>query len=549
MRRKHGRHGGYLLTAVALAAHRTHCPEDTLKLNRSALVALLAVATTLVAGAGTAQALVWTPLDSTTTEEIATVEYHPDGRIWFATTNGKIYRRAAGGPFTLEGSFPGRQFSDIAFDPSGTVGLATADSGSLYRSVDGGDSWGLVLLTNTSFDHTCPSSGGPYAAMTPTANLLAIGWSSASTVYVVSAARGQVLRSTSSGQPGTWSDASRQSNGDCRINANVTDVAPIPGSATDLYFVDDSFGGLWRTADGLASFAADRGDVVNCFDVGMRVAVDPASPNRVAAAGVCTGTLHWGFSSDGGTTSEYVHSLSSARVRDLGAGPGVFIAVGDAGLVEQSFGGTDASAQPAGGALATRDWRAVDFADASHAAIAGVGGALAITDQANVPPTSGGGTTPPPDTTVPTIGGGVAIGDRTLIPGQGTSFGFNASEAGLAVLTFEKRFDGLKGKRKGRRVCLSKTKKRLGALRKQAGSGGRAYRRLLAKQACRGYQRVGQIRKQVQPGSNAIAFNGRIAGRKLSRGAYRAKLVVTDSAGNKSRTETVRFTVAPKRRR
>jgi hypothetical protein len=31
--------------------------------------------------------------------------------------------------------------------------------------------------------------------------------------------------------------------------------------------------------------------------------------------------------------------------------------------------------------------------------------------------------------------------------------------------------------------------------------------------------------------------------------AYRARLVVTDSAGNKSRTETVRFTVASKRRR
>jgi hypothetical protein len=45
-----------------------------------------------------------------------------------------------------------------------------------------------------------------------------------------------------------------------------------------------------------------------------------------------------------------------------------------------------------------------------------------------------------------------------------------------------------------------------------------------------------------------IIFNGRIAGRRLRPGRYRALLVITDTAGNVSRTEQIRFRVLRRRR-
>lgn len=137
------------------------------------------------------------------------------------------------------------------------------------------------------------------------------------------------------------------------------------------------------------------------------------------------------------------------------------------------------------------------------------------------------------------------IGDRTLVPGQKTVFRFRSSSAGRAVLTFEKRFRGLKGRRKGKRVCLARTRRRLRALRRKVHSR-RAFRKLLRRRSCRGFRRIGRIRQRVVDGANAIRFNGRIAGRKLSPGRYRAKLVVVDRAGRVSRTETLKFRVVRK---
>ncbi|HYI80462.1 MAG TPA: hypothetical protein VEW67_06350 [Thermoleophilaceae bacterium] len=155
------------------------------------------------------------------------------------------------------------------------------------------------------------------------------------------------------------------------------------------------------------------------------------------------------------------------------------------------------------------------------------------------------------DTTRPGVSD-ATIGDRTLLPGQATTFRFNASEAGLAVLTFEKRFKkGVKvrKKAKGKKAkltCLPATKKRLRALRKQVNTK-KAYRKLLKKRACKGWQRVGQIRQRVRAGANSIPFDGRIAGRKLAKGQYRGRLVITDAAGLASRTETIKFKVVAKK--
>jgi hypothetical protein len=140
------------------------------------------------------------------------------------------------------------------------------------------------------------------------------------------------------------------------------------------------------------------------------------------------------------------------------------------------------------------------------------------------------------------------ISDTTLKPGQAAKFTFNSNEAGTAVLTIEKRFLGLKGKRKGRKACLPRTRKRLSALRKRAASA-KAFKALLKKKKCFGFRRIGQIRQPVKAGRNTIEFDGRIAGRPLSPGRYRARLVITDAAGNVSRTETVAFTVVGEKKK
>lgn len=169
------------------------------------------------------------------------------------------------------------------------------------------------------------------------------------------------------------------------------------------------------------------------------------------------------------------------------------------------------------------------------------------------PPTGGGG-----DTAAPGVSG-FGIGDSTLAPGQGTTFSFNSSEAGIATLTIEKRVKGLKLRQRRRTRCLPQTRGRLRGLRRSLGRRpdvrrlrGRARARrlngLVRRRRCRAFKRVGRITQVVTPGRNTIVFSGRIAGRRLTPGLYRARLVVRDAAGNVSRTETLRFRVVRPRR-
>jgi hypothetical protein len=157
-------------------------------------------------------------------------------------------------------------------------------------------------------------------------------------------------------------------------------------------------------------------------------------------------------------------------------------------------------------------------------------------------PGGGGG----PDTSPPTTGG-FAIGDPTLTPGQGTAFTFDTSENGVATLTVQKQVKGLKVRVRGKRRCVPQTRKRLRTLRRQAGSLA-AYRRLLRKRRCTAYKRIGSITQRVNAGTNTIYWGGRIAGRRLRPGRYRALLVVKDLAGNVSRVERIRFRVLRRRR-
>jgi hypothetical protein len=54
---------------------------------------------------------------------------------------------------------------------------------------------------------------------------------------------------------------------------------------------------------------------------------------------------------------------------------------------------------------------------------------------------------------------------------------------------------------------------------------------------------VGSLSRQGSAGANRFHFNGRVKGKRLTRGSYRLSVVATDAAGNKSRAATKAFRV------
>jgi hypothetical protein len=105
---------------------------------------------------------------------------------------------------------------------------------------------------------------------------------------------------------------------------------------------------------------------------------------------------------------------------------------------------------------------------------------------------------------------------------RGTRFSYSLSEPARVVFTLER-------KSSGRRVagkCVKATKSNKG------------------KPKCTRLTRVGRFAKQSVAGKNVKRFSGKIGKRTLNIGRYRATLVATDPAGNRSLAKQLSFTVA-----
>ena len=70
-----------------------------------------------------------------------------------------------------------------------------------------------------------------------------------------------------------------------------------------------------------------------------------------------------------------------------------------------------------------------------------------------------------------------------------------------------------------------------------------ATRRTRATRACIRYSLLGTFTQRATAGHNARSYRGALRPRRLRPGHYRVDAVATDSAGNRSRTQTVRFEV------
>jgi hypothetical protein len=338
---------------------------------RRVVLAVLTAGTVLLVTAPAAPAVTWRRAAAGTAEDISAVDYRSPAQLLFTTTAGSIFARAPNGSFARQAAFPGRQLSDIAFRPAGDVGLATADSGHLFRFANG--VWTPVSLAGATWNHDCPDlPEPPYARVAPVDNLVAVAWSSETVAWVMGASAGEVLESVDAGA--TWTDVSRLADGTCRLDARLADVAPVPGG--DTYFLDVD-ATLWRAVDGFATAPGRVRDMPIC-SVGdlVRLAIDPASPNRLAAISACDG--EWGFSRDSGTTAQLNTPSHTVPLRAVAAGPGVFLAAGDRGKIERTFDGVAYDDIPARGALAREAWTSVDLADREHAAVGGRNGVLVL---------------------------------------------------------------------------------------------------------------------------------------------------------------------------
>jgi len=149
------------------------------------------------------------------------------------------------------------------------------------------------------------------------------------------------------------------------------------------------------------------------------------------------------------------------------------------------------------------------------------------TPQPPVPPPA-----PPPPPDLPPALSALSVTRRTFaavgktraaatrVP-RGTTFRFTLSEAARVRVVFARK---TAGRRVGGR-CLAATPAR----RKRA--------------KCTRYVTVGSISVSAVAGRNSVKFSGRLKGRALASGAYRASFTATDAAAQRSAVRTVSFRV------
>ena len=140
---------------------------------------------------------------------------------------------------------------------------------------------------------------------------------------------------------------------------------------------------------------------------------------------------------------------------------------------------------------------------------------------------------PPPDVTAPLISSASASPkifavDRKGVPEKavsaakkGTTLGYRLSEQGRVVFTVER---ALAGRRSGKK-CVKQTRNNRG------------------KRKCTRYARFGRFANASGAGANKHRYKGRIGKKAMKPGPYRATLVATDAAGNRSKAKALTLRV------
>jgi len=363
--------------------------------------------------AGPASAGIWSEIPSNTADDITAVEYQGADRFWF-TTGGAIYRRV-GGTFQNVKTDPAAGFRDIEFlPPPSLLGLAVGGNGKIYRSGDAGATWNVVPVPNgghRTTDYDC-------AAGQPLGDIDSIRFDGQGNAWLL-AGGSQIFKSTTGGATFTYANGGAT----CKINQDIDDAFFVPGTAAG-YFVAKSFGAVWYSDDLVTGSAFTKAaDAGNGFQFRRRVTGDPANPQRQWAVFPDDGngsyfartTDGWGSATGWTVVNESVRSRSATA--DVDFAGGTLLAAGLAGEVLQSIDGASFFFNGADSPLSSTDWLAVSLADGANGAVAGRGGKLIVTSQANVTP----------DVIKPT---GTIAGPASGTAGQPVTFTLNAADTG-----------------------------------------------------------------------------------------------------------------------
>ncbi len=135
--------------------------------------------------------------------------------------------------------------------------------------------------------------------------------------------------------------------------------------------------------------------------------------------------------------------------------------------------------------------------------------------------------TPPPVANVRPVVSKLSVTPKRFRVAKGTRIRFTLSEAATVRLTIERKAAG----------------------RKRGGKCVRPTRALRSAKRCTRFVKVGTLtRRDLAAGKRSLRFSGRLGRKALSPGAYRVRVVATDSMGAKSTPRRSKFTVvAPAR--
>ena len=352
------------------------------------VVALLAVPGTASAAG---QQQIWSSYPSgVTAGDITGVDLRAADDVWYVTDpddfdagGGQVFRNG-----NVNTNAPGVRFTDIALNPSGTVGLAVGRGGELWRSTGAGP------FSDQGAIATRASCGG---AVVPAGDLHAIVWQDDSVVYVVGQ-DGTVLRSQNAGQ--AWAEVNKSVPG-CVTNVGASDFTDVALSGTTLTLVTED-GKVARAQTPFASGSVVT-DAAACAGAAV-VATDGA---KTIVARACEGGSPESLrtSADGSETfarptRRSPDTTSDNGLHDAAWGGGVGIAVGNANRVFLLPDTGNAYVSNPGTGLIGVDWNAADKVGKDLAAIGGDNGKLAVTAQASRLPDLVGpsGTISGPDT-------------------------------------------------------------------------------------------------------------------------------------------------------
>jgi hypothetical protein len=359
-------------------------------MSRGKLLLAAALMLTALSTGGSARAATWTALPSGTTETINAIDYRGPGAYWYGTSTGKLFKNGV----QATGTTGTGAVNDIAMSPDGTVGLAAANGGRIMRSTDGGATWSQVAGGSiTAYPNTNCSPGGAGAPAAVTENLTGVSWASGTVAYIVGPSnpggKPTLLKSTNGGA--SWTDVNRRSTGNCLIDSGsgLTDVQALPGVAT--YFIGQYFGRTYVSFDDAATLV-QKADAVNHYQGQPRIAVSGEQPDWIYAVDREDDGLSLNFEASSDSASNFRrfdHANGESNVPALygvAASGQTMLAAGNGGSIYLSTDATTAYRVSDTGAFATTGWRAVSMASPTSAAVAGIGGVIATTTNANVIP-------------------------------------------------------------------------------------------------------------------------------------------------------------------